>query len=287
MLIEDVGNGYMTRGFGVDPGPTAVPHCRFDSSVDLDRVFRRALGGSNYRRGLTESVFEFIRETAVTMLRSGEAVYEIVYLPLDIRDDGLHFEFARINPGTYKLQRRSLRQDIPLQLQGIWQVPPVISVPLSQIVRFRFPSEFASEYRVLVQSLSIAASTMPDFAFELMRQRRALGLFDLSAFQAQSELVLTAGTSRVGWTARGLLAPRMLEYYYLFRMLRFVEFRFWLRDQILATLNEALDRVGHELGISGSIKLTGVRTVSDVRAAVEAMSRRERDFRQILQVFEW
>lgn len=98
-------------------------------------------------------------------------------------------------------------------------------------------------------------------------------------------LALAKATRIIGWNARQLFQNEALEYYLTHRFLSFESFKIALRDNILKTLNEGLERAGKIVGFKAHILVTGLSSRSDVEAAMGRLKAGNSTFKEILEPF--
>jgi hypothetical protein len=92
--------------------------------------------------------------------------------------------------------------------------------------------------------------------------------YDYGIHRRSLEIALATATRDVGWTARGLFRESILSYYEVHMHLVFERFKLQLREAFLATLNEALSRIGSRLNFEGRITISGLPTTQEIDSAM-------------------
>ena len=109
--------------------------------------------------------------------------------------------------------------------------------------------------------------------------------YDAKEHIRAEKLALAAATRTIGWTGGETLSEIFLEYYTLHRRLVFERFVISLREPILETLNEMLDRVGPRFGARSRLQISGLPTLKDVETAMIEFAAGERTFNSVLDDF--
>ncbi len=132
---------------------------------------------------------------------------------------------------------------------------------------------------------AVGLGILPDFALASMRSGGRSVPFDTEAHLRTRHMALAEATSAIGWNARWSFDGDVLEYYLLDRQLTFEQFKIELRDEILATLNVGLRRIGTEMGFRAQVVLEGLPTLTDVVTARERLSSGNIAFKELTDPF--
>ena len=99
-------------------------------------------------------------------------------------------------------------------------------------------------------------------------------------------MALAKITKDFGWDARNSFEKEALEYYLLYRYLKFEKFRIELRNSILDTLNVGLELVGKQLGFDSKILVDGLPTLDEVQASYNHLLQGDIPFSEVLEPFQ-
>lgn len=227
---------------------------------------------------LTEQISEFIRDVAGQIAYQGTAHYEItqveviaararwsrgirgvsvgerLYMPLHI-------------PGRVITAGNRVLQIIP-QSERKKGHPPLISMPRSKVWSVGVPPALGGmrDYARLRRDLIVASEVVPRF----VRQRNPFAErdLDLNAFLTQRHPLVAKGTAMWGWPARWLWQEETLEYYQLYRELRFARSLAILRNHIVASMNELLLRTK----VPVQLMLRGLPSPDDIEDCIQKLS---------------
>jgi hypothetical protein len=107
-----------------------------------------------------------------------------------------------------------------------------------------------------------------------------------SHHQRQASELLGEAVKPIGWNARGSFNDCVLFYYWIHLMIRFERFKIELRDAMLNTLNDGIQRVGQKIGFNGKITIDGLPTLADVDAAIVNLKSGTMAFSDVMKPFE-
>jgi hypothetical protein len=111
--------------------------------------------------------------------------------------------------------------------------------------------------------------------------------YDFKAHMRSMDLALVEAVKPVGWNARGSFNGRVTSYYWIRLMLNFEKFKIELRHSMLATLNDALKRIGQKLGFEAQIDISGTPLHVDVTDALRKLDLGEVPFTEVMKAFEF
>lgn len=285
MFIEDVklgivpigGRIYSSKPFNVVLEP---------SNADLERIVVSSISRDDYPSGLPSEVSDFISQCAVELLLFDTSTYEIVYLSEEKDGKLVGFEFVHINPLSLVKRGNTLLQVLPSELATKLGKPSQINLKPERILTFALPGSYWAKMSELMELLSVLSTpTAPNFYMEELASGAMKTPYDVKAHILMHKVALAKATKPSGWNARWMFQDAALEYYLIHRNLTFERVKIELRDSILATLNEGIERAGQELGFTTKIVIGGLPTIADVRAANDHLQKGDIPFAEILETF--
>jgi hypothetical protein len=219
---------------------------------------------------LTDAIYNFFRQVALTLALYGECVYEIVELVEPKKNDVQAFDLSFIQPGTMT-QRGSGTwvQRIPESVAAEREIEKYISLSSERLLFFHFHEPFHDNWMKMMRRLAQLSDLTPDFAFENASKKKGRTPFDFSKYFHSRDQTVAMLTSQIGWNMRKYPHDGMLEYYWFHRRLKFELFKIRLRESLLGTLNDGIRRIGSKLNMKGKIVIEGVSTQADVVHAQE------------------
>ncbi len=210
---------------------------------------------NGYRKhSLTDAIGEFITETAGLLAYWGYVYYEI-NPAVDVGKNGSQdprdelFRLLRI-PGKILKLRNTYVQFIPKRHRAERKVL-FISIPLKSVWALSIPNVLGGtkKHRQMMNSLRFAGLTIPEFVSNRMSQyikdrefTQSLGLteFNFSKFHQIQKLAIATESSLWGWPIRDLLREETLEFYQIYRQIKFSQTLCILREYILARINDLI-----------------------------------------------
>jgi hypothetical protein len=236
---------------------------------------------------LTTAICDFFHYCVTSIMSFEKAVYEIVYFSKP--DDGtvVGFELKEILPFTVMHRRTRLVQYVPLVVARERNISQYVPLSPERILTFRLPTYIQEEFGHIMEFLvRLSDFTLPDFALQEPGIISKRLLYDFNSHSHAHKLALADATKLIGWNARGLLSEEeILQYYQLHRDLLFERFVIELRNSILITLNDGLERAGRVAEFSGQLEIKGLPTLIDVDAAKAHLEAGDQSFEQILDPF--
>jgi len=239
-------------------------------SKEMEEIVRLALPTLHWEpHDITEAVCDFIEEAAQILAYYGKAYYEIVYFYAD--ENKLKIDGFRLEPipnycmketfGFYwqYLPKKMAKPDEENIKRFNW-LPKndlfVLSIP-RQLGGIRKFKRLLSELRWLSNCI------IPKFTMDDMAMGQQTKGYDFSLYQANQEIFLAKMTRHLGWPSRGKFARESLEFYQIYRYLKFEKTTAILREHILHRLNDCLKRVGKKMDCNVKIKLEGIPSSKD------------------------
>jgi len=288
MLIEDVHTGIMP--FLRAPGTSC--QVRLDPpDAGIEGLLAKAVPssaswGAYTHRDLTEAVFDFVRDVAWMIMNDGLAFYEVVYVFGETEDQAAAFRLCYIPTYSVVPKQGALLQEVPVEVAERVGCPLTVKLPQEDIVTFQLPYYVRQGYWRMMDLLSRASRpVMPKWAMDVSAGLAKGPAYDFQNHRRDQEEVVALATRCIGWNARGLVSDAILEYYYLWRYLRFEEFKIRLRDEIVGALNTAVRRAGDRLGFAGAVVLDGFPTLDHIRTARTGLRSGSMAFKEIMDLF--
>ena len=254
---------------------------------DVEKLIASAIAGLDYNGNtLDEALPEFMHDCVYTVMAFGEAVYELVYHTDRKTGRVVRFNLRLIPPGSLERHRGSLAQHLPPAVARRIGVQERIELRPDSILAFLPPAPFRVELAAMRRRLS-GTNALGEIASAIDRQlREGTPLpFNPAAHMRVEHLAVAQATRAVGWDVRHLIRKEVTEYYAVQRRLRFERFKCLLSDDIIATLNEGLERIGRRAEFSARIALSGMPTVMDLDEAEAQLARGDRTFEDVLRPF--
>ncbi len=229
---------------------------------------------------LKESVENFIRETAKSLIYHGRTYYSINYF----EGTEKRFEIVRVWPDQVL---SIFGMHIPLY-DTLRYSRAKNGCKKSEIVCFKLPHSCRSALTLLRTLSTINPSHLPEFAMkqydpEITLSERVPVSF--AAIRMSEEIRLAKLTKDIGWNGRGLLSERMTEHYWLTRQLRFERFLAQLRGTIMSSFNNLLAQVDKKIGFSCRLKLEGIATEVDVDSSEQILEDGSGPFSLVMKPF--
>jgi hypothetical protein len=240
----------------------------------------------HYQRDMTEAVSGFIEETAYSLAYKGILYYEIARGDQLIEENGeteniddltlsgevfkpLHIPGRVMRLGNYYLQ-------IIPRAEWTRTGKKIVVIPASDVWSLQVPSELGGprRHRILLKTLARASNPLPDFVSDVMKRLSEIRDFSLGSFHKQQKLVVTSESAIWGWPVRQLLMEDTLEYFRCYRHLRFALSMAILREYILASMNDLLQR----LGFTFQLVLKGLPIQSEIKSYIVKMEKGEMTF---------
>jgi|GEM_PF-728944 len=284
MLIQDVAAGIVPIGGRTENKSFNVALVPFDTKVE--ELIEAAISRNDYSHNLADAVCDFIHDCSQIILSYKDAPYEIVYCTN--KEDGkvVGFKLVPIQPRTVLWQHGKLVQYVPPDVAQERKVSQYIPLPLERVLIFKQPSNVEDKvHRMMEELASLSGSMFPDFTLPAAGNDPKSFRYDVKEIIRARMLAIASAGKPIGWNARGTFGEEVLEYYELYRRLLFEQFKIELRNSVLSTLNEGLERAGHELGFSGHIEMNGLPTLEDVKLAQAQLEGGKRPFNEIFAPF--
>ena len=254
-----------------------------------DEEFEQIVAGAladqhhDYAYQLAHEVCDFFHHCGARITEYGKAVYEIV--SLNEADTGKlrSFELVPIDVRTLEKRHGKIFQIVPLEWAEKHELPTNIPLQNDRLVIFSPPPTCSNLDEVNAALAQLGSGRI--LRMYSATRNRTNSFYDAKEHIRAEKLALAAATRTIGWTGGETLTEIFLEYYTLHRRLVFERFVISLREAILQTLNEMLDRVGPRFEVQSRLQISGLPTLEDVAAAMNELCAGERTFNSILDDF--
>lgn len=268
MLIEDLSQGL-------------IPNAQYQQNAEVDirldpanpvlqlQIMRALRTSHRDPRDLPEAITDFVDDTATSIAHYGEAFYEIVFYS-NGPDVYTSFTLESIPPWSLKRGLLSFIQRQPVDVHQSKHTARFkrVRIPRDYVVHFTFPGGYfgSSGYRSLLGRICKLSDRETPIKF--MSGNSQWSGFDFTHYNNAEIVGLARSTRRLGWNARQLFNEKANEFYWVHRHLAFQLTRARLRESIVATLNEALRRVGAHMGFQATVTVAGVPTAKEIAKVI-------------------
>jgi hypothetical protein len=235
------------------------------------------ISGLNRGYDITSAIRNFLNMCIQNMFEYGESIYEIVYLVDPRTDSAVGFELSFIRPNTVFNFCGNVFQYVPPVVAKEYKVPIFIRLSKENIVRFSFNSAMKKTVKTTMKKLSfISENSLPPFS--------NMGInYSYNNFKISNQLVLAEITQKMGWNGRYLLVDNLLEFYQIYRYIKFAMFASELRDLLIKNINGVFQQIGRTIGHTGQIEVTGLVSREDLDSAMIDLLEGKRPFKEIYE----
>jgi len=134
----------------------------------------------------------------------------------------------------------------------------------------------------MLSSFVKSSVPLPRFVRDEMERLGGFQEFSFQEFHRQRMLSLASETANWGWHARDLWHNDALEYFRIYRQLRFARSMAILRDHLVFSINELLRRVR----FPARIIVQGLPTYRDIEGMIDALAKKEISFDEALRAVD-
>jgi len=271
MFIEDLRLGIMPIGW--QPQRFKFT-CEVEpKSSEVEKLISNGLptrhGAPQY---FTEALCDFVEETTHILSYYGKAFYEIVYIYNDDKKSkiggfhlinianhniktcyGLYWQYIPKEILKYRIKERQFMPqgeiDGNKDKRFIW-------LPRKYMFVLNFPKQFGgkNKLRSILSNLAWASQeTIPKFSMRDLEIQKQQPGYDFSTYRDNQDIFILKLTKELGWPARSLSSDKILEFYQLYRYLKYARTQAILREYIIGSLNEILNRIGKDLGFKAKV----------------------------------
>jgi hypothetical protein len=292
MLTEDLHLGVMPIGWAPDRFKFQCKIEPASSVVEqlLCASFPTHHGQPHY---LTEAICDFVEEATHILACFGKAFYEIVY---EYNDD------ARSKIESFRLEHIS-NTNIHNFGPFYWQLLPAnfsrdplseetkrgrfIWLPRQNIFVLNFPKELGGSFKlkkIVSQLVWASKETMPKFSMKDLELQKQQPGYDFSVYRDNQDIFVLKLTKELGWPARSLSSEKLLEFYQLYRYLKFEQTKAVIREYILKELNRVLGRIGKKIGFKAKIVLVNCLSAKNMDDNISQFIAGKLQFSELLKI---
>ena len=269
----------------------ARPDFSIESMPDnptIRRILLWALASRDHyhQSDLQRTISDFIQESAFALAYKGIVHYEITKgeWPEEVVDlENIDKEtIASVQPFRPQLIQGHV---IRFGKHYLQVVPPIdwpdtekrlAAIPASDVWLLRVPKELGGDrgHREFLRTLVRASFPSPEFVRVAMKSLSEIKDFNFLDFYSQQLLAVASESAVWGWKARDLWGKETLEYFRIYRHLRFALSMAILREYIVNSMNVLLQKAG----IPARIALKGLPTERDVRNHIAELEKGKMTF---------
>lgn len=225
---------------------------------NLEEMLKSIFNSDNFglSQNVTDSIGNFISETARLLAYRGKIYYEInpaIQIEKSCEDVNKFklFRLLQIPGNIYKFNKIYI-QFIPKKFRSE-NILPFYIIPSKSIWELSIPNNLGGpkKHRRIMKSLNFAGLTIPEFVSKGMDKNiknkdfiHNFGLpeFNFGEFNQIQKLAIASETSIWGWPIRNLLMDETLEFYQIYRQIRFSQALSILREYILVKINNLIEQ---------------------------------------------
>jgi hypothetical protein len=283
MLVEDVANGLVPYGHRSEFKLSLEPE-----NPQLELLIAEGLDRDGYQPYLSDSVREFLREAAKTVLAFREATYEIVYFSDPETDNVVIFGLSFILPWTLTRKRDGWVQTIPPAYAERVKGESQIQLPADSVFHVRLPKSIDRYFVPMMTDLEGLGRDMhPAFGMPVPGAPvRDIG-FDFKEWRKCHNVAIAHGTRESGWNARNSFPDEVTEFYYVHRFLRFERFKLAIRDSLVSQVNDLLLIVGNHLGFYARIIISGLPDAAQLDESMQQLESGTAPFADVTKPYMW
>ncbi len=293
MFIEDVKHKVIPGGRSMsserDVTIELMPDLPLGKSIIMD-----AFSKEDRHINLSNTISKFIEEAAFHLAYKGIVRYEIVKEPLsqskeaddesepieqgeqaDVKFKVLYIPGRVVRLGTHYLQ-------ILPRAERAQRGKAFIVIPAANVWSLRIPSELGGsrKLRRLLRILARSSTPLPKFVLAAMSSLSEMKDFSFTDFAKLKHLAVACESVQWGWPVRDTWRDETLEYFRVYRHLRFTLAMAILRESILSSMNDLLK----QLGFSTPFILKGLPTTADVRNCIAKLAKGEATFEDAMKL---
>lgn len=252
-----------------------------------------ALSGNDYHRhNLEEAVSDFIRECASTIMREGQAIYEIVHYKDKDTPEASFSKLEDVPNRNIKFLLGQPYQILPKMKEFEDKQPRLKKITKDKLVIFRMPKPYRAYNKALqIQIDAVGKDGLQNLHIKAMEEANKskknslthkINVIDGYKF---SDLAVLSATNFIGWNARDVPSKYFQEYFTLVRLMRFERFKLSLRTSILNTINDNLTRLVSDLSCDIKLQFHTLPTVDDIESAEQDLRAGSGKFNDIVSPF--
>ncbi len=235
------------------------------ASREKEKLIADSLSNRGYSRFLGDGLCEFVRTTSHVLFQGGTAIYEIVYKKNE-RNEIESLDFELITPHYLFKFLGNYYQFVPWWKAKESRIKvQIIKIPKEKILQINFPKLLGGRrkiIRILKRLYYLGKDIVPEFHMEAMGKNQNIG-FDFDKYNLGRYLEIATLTKDFGWNQRQLSGDNITEYYSMLRFLREKRVEAIMREEIIFSLNKALNRSPLNLGVK--IIVENLKTLNQIR----------------------
>lgn len=288
MLVEDLHLGIMpiirraeNSSFKVELNPP---------SEEIENLIKLSLHTHHTEPwDIEEALCDFIDEAAQIIAYYGKAYYEIVYFYTNNKKSKIEsFNIERIHNDNIKDMFGIYWQFIPKTiLKERKELQKRLKfLPREDLLVLSIPKTLGGikNYRNLINKLKWAENVIPEFAIKDMEMQKQEKGYDFLIYEENQENFVAKITSILGWPARLKFSNRSLEFYQLYRYLKFEKSKAILREYILKKINECLLAIGKKIGFKTEVIMTGIPFSKDYDNYIKQLLEGSLQFNDVIRI---
>lgn len=239
---------------------------------------------------LTEAICDFVDETASILVNFGKVVFEIIYF----------YENEKKQENKYFLLDHIYNNCLNNFFSFYWQILPkdyefnhdeekkrFILLPRKKLVVLKIKN-MSGSYKINKSFMSklkyCGKSSFPNLVYKNLA---ISSYIDISSYTKEQKRILAKVTKKIGWHLRGGYYDYTLEFYQIFRHLKFEIFRANLREYILNELNIALKKIGKDFGFNSKIIIKGIPSSFELNDHVKKLMSGNLQFSEITNALSY
>ena len=217
------------------------------------------------RKGVADSLTEFIRHVAGQLAFSGKSYWEIASEVSEDRENPSAPILVKI-PGEVELKRVALRQHIPKSDRDRVGAPH-IDLPISKAWIAKLPERLGDESKQYkrLKALERTPPISPKFYNEIPSAHNSFRDYVATEYSVQKDRAVAKALSDWGWLISSWDSQTVTEFYHKVRILQFHKTLAELRVSIIRDMNMLLER----LDIRGEVRLVGVQSPGDIQESID------------------
>jgi len=281
MLRQDVDLGIMPIGGRSRSRPQFAVELRPDDGLAVD-LLTEALGGDIPGDSLTETVCDFVRDVASSLVWEGRTLYEVVWGPPHAKDGTRRRFFLAHFPiwGVVRKQGSYIQGGSVLSMKTGQTEVRTASIPERDVLNIALPS-FLGSAPVQPRFLSLLGRMYPyppDWVLREWSGEVANSGYAFEKHRRETEILVANVTKPWGWDGRWAWRDHSLEYFQVFRALIFRRSLARLREHIIGQVNQVLRRLDFRTGI----ELVGLPSSAEVEDVIAELHAGRIDFKTAL-----
>lgn len=244
MFVEDMHLGIMPYGHRRSEGDQFTAELSSGLNRLTDDTLAKALEKEIHRYDLSESLSDFVRNVAQSLLFYGKAVYE-VYCEKNGENQITELKFHLVYPPSIRKIFGTYWQVIPWSAAKHAHVRVGIRrIPSNRLLYIKFPRKLGGRRKlkkVLKELAYISKDVLPKVYLKDRESRENTSGFDFNLYAHNRYLYKGNLTRKFGWDQRKVPDNDILEYYMLYRRIRYAKSQAIIRKEIFSTLEGVLN----------------------------------------------